>query len=75
MTAPQPSPAAPCFSDAARRHFADHYPEQPHLLRHALEDDGRLTLDALAALAAQLAPVEGVTQAEVAAALDLLSKE
>ena len=54
MTAPQPSPAAPCFSDAARRHFADHYPEQPHLLRHALEDDGRLTLDALASLAAQL---------------------
>ncbi len=54
MTAPQAHTSTPCFSTAARCHFADHYPEQPHLLRHGLEDDGRLTLDALATLAGQL---------------------
>ena len=54
MTAPQFDISEPCFSDAARRHFAGLYPEQPHLLRHALEEDDRLTLDGLATLAAQL---------------------
>lgn len=42
------------FSDADRATFAQNYPEKPHRLRHALHDDPRLTLDALAELAEAL---------------------
>lgn len=42
------------FDQAARVQFAANYPEQPHLLRHGLGSDARLTLDGLAALAEAL---------------------
>jgi len=60
MSAPfdllRPAPAAtlPVFDEAARRVFAGHYPETPHLLRHGLDTHPLLELGALAALAEQL---------------------
>ena len=42
------------FSTESRAEFAAHYPETPHMLRHQLNDDARLTLDALAHLAEAL---------------------
>ncbi|TMM48923.1 transcriptional regulator [Qipengyuania marisflavi] len=58
MTAHDPAfsrqTAAAVFPKEARRVFADRYPEIPHLLRHRLDRDDRLTLPALAELAEQL---------------------
>jgi Cupin-like domain len=42
------------FPPETRADFAQNYPETPHILRHNLRDDGRLTLDALADLAEAL---------------------
>ena len=42
------------FPPAERETFAGSYPEQPHRLAHCLREDARLTLDALADLAAKL---------------------
>ncbi|RDC60468.1 hypothetical protein HME9302_01675 [Alteripontixanthobacter maritimus] len=47
----------PVFSPAARATFAENYPEQPHILPHALARHDLLTLDALAELAGQLPPM------------------
>ncbi|MGE0179144.1 MAG: cupin-like domain-containing protein [Sphingomonas sp.] len=47
-----------CFAAAARRTFAASYPEQPTLLDHRLCDHPLLQLDALAALAARIRPVD-----------------
>lgn len=38
------------FDSAARQHFAEHYPEVPHILTHNLREHPLLTIDALAAL-------------------------
>jgi hypothetical protein len=48
------------FDPAARRQFAAHYPEAPHILAHGLTDHPLLELEALASLAEQvpLASVE-----------------
>ncbi|WP_284124799.1 cupin domain-containing protein [Parerythrobacter aestuarii] len=42
------------FPAEQRARFAAHYPEQPHILQHTLEDHPLLTLDALAQLAGRL---------------------
>ncbi|WP_245228479.1 cupin-like domain-containing protein [Pontixanthobacter sp. CEM42] len=42
------------FGQAARAHFATHYPEKPHILDHQMSDHSALTLDALADLAGEL---------------------
>ena len=42
------------FPPETRADFALNYPETPHMLRHNLRDDARLTLDALADLAEAL---------------------
>jgi hypothetical protein len=42
------------FDEAARRCFAAHYPETPHILTHSLTSHPLLELEALAALAGQL---------------------
>ena len=42
------------FPNETRAIFAAHYPETPHMLRHNLLEDARLTLDALAVLAEAL---------------------
>ncbi len=42
------------FPDFSRANFAHNYPEMPHMLRHNLHDEPRLTLDALATLAEAL---------------------
>ena len=47
-------PAGTVFPLAERARFAAHYPEAPHLLRHALADHALLTLDALCTLAGKL---------------------
>lgn len=44
------------FGSAARQHFAAHYPETPHKLRHQMHDHPLLTIDALAALGEALPP-------------------
>lgn len=50
-----PSPQARAFfPDSSRARFESAYPETPHLLRHDLHDDSRLSLDALAQLAESL---------------------
>ncbi len=46
------------FDSAARTAFADSYPERPALLTHGLCDHPLLRLDALAALAARIRPVD-----------------
>ncbi len=60
MTSHDPSLArglpSEVFAVEARATFAANYPEVPHILRHRLEQDERLTLDALAELAEQLPP-------------------
>jgi hypothetical protein len=43
--------AAPVFAAAARARFAAHYPEKPHILRHALTSHPLLEIEALAQLA------------------------
>ena len=47
-------PDTAIFDAAARATFAAHYPETPHILRHALRDHPLLGLEALAALAQRL---------------------
>lgn len=46
---------ATVFDEAARRRFAAHYPEQPHILRHSLTSHPLLEIEALAGLAEKLA--------------------
>lgn len=46
--------ARPVFDAAARATFARNYPEQPHILRHNLQQNSLLSLEALAGLAGQL---------------------
>ncbi len=46
--------AAPIFDPAACAKFAAHYPEQPHILRHALTSHPLLEIEALAQLAERL---------------------
>lgn len=50
---------APVFDDAARQRFAAHYPETPHILRHALTAHPLLEIEALAQLAERL-PIASV---------------
>jgi len=50
---------APVFDDAARQRFAAHYPETPHILRHALTAHPLLEIEALAQLAERL-PITSV---------------
>jgi len=45
---------APVFDTAARAKFAAHYPEQPHILRHALTGHPLAEIEALAQLAERL---------------------
>ena len=49
---------ARAFDDAARTAFVAAYPERPTLLRHGLCDHPLLQLDALAALAGRIRPVD-----------------
>lgn len=49
-----PDATQAAFPAEAIETFARSYPEQPHVLPHRLEADARLSLDALASLAAQL---------------------
>ena len=51
---PGETDAPAVFSGDQRSHFAAHYPETPHLLRHRLGESALLTLDGLAALAGRL---------------------
>jgi hypothetical protein len=51
--------AAPVFGSAARATFARHYPEQPHILTHALTHHPLLEIEALAQLAERL-PIKSV---------------
>jgi len=51
--------SAPVFDDAARQRFATHYPETPHILRHALTAHPLLEIEALAQLAERL-PITSV---------------
>ena len=46
------------FEGAARAAFAETYPERPTLLDHGLGDHPLLQIDALAALAARIRPVD-----------------
>jgi hypothetical protein len=50
---------ATVFDEAARRRFAAHYPEQPHILRHSLTRHPLLEIEALAGLAEKL-PITSV---------------
>ncbi|MDZ4139219.1 MAG: cupin-like domain-containing protein [Erythrobacter sp.] len=50
---------APVFDDAARQRFVAHYPETPHILRHALTAHPLLEIEALAQLAERL-PIASV---------------
>lgn len=50
---------ATVFDEAARRRFAAHYPEQPHILRHSLTSHPLLEIEALAGLAEKL-PITSV---------------
>ena len=50
---------APVFDDAARQRFVAHYPETPHILRHALTAHPLLEIEALAQLAERL-PITSV---------------
>lgn len=50
---------APVFDASARARFAAHYPEQPHILGHALTGHPLLEIEALAQLAEQL-PIRSV---------------
>jgi len=62
MNAPAHFPdaaTAPVFDDAARQRFAAHYPETPHILRHALTAHPLLEIEALAQLAERL-PITSV---------------
>ena len=51
---PGETDARAVFSGDQRSHFAAHYPETPHLLRHRLGESALLSLDGLAALAGRL---------------------
>ena len=46
--------ASAAFPEESREAFSRSYPETPHVLHHNLQDDERLTLDALAELGAAL---------------------